>query len=142
MGKPTKKKIKLTPLPQPGEEIVLVLDRQRIDNIITVHKDPKTQKEIRREWYMLENDGKERDDYMNFTATRMSKDAAGDATVKNFSGLQAQLIQSVLYSAADNSKPTLEEIQAWPASTQKKLHDWAQQLCGLVGAEDEDDAGN
>ena len=142
--KKPKKKIKLTPLPLNNDaaELVLSLDRKRIDNIVTVQTDPKTQKEIRRRWYMLESDGNERDGYMNFTQTRMAKDSDGETTVKNFAGLQAQLIQSVLYSEADSSKPTLEEIQSWPSSTQKTLHDWAQQLCALVNNEDEDeDAG-
>lgn len=92
-------------------------------------------------YVLVELDGTQRDAYLNAVAARMRTNAQGQpAGVKNFTGLQADLLSRSLFSqASDGSRKPVDAatIQKWPARVQAALHKKAKALSAL---DDEADA--
>lgn len=106
-------------------------------------RDPKSGRTTT--YVLVELDGTQRDAYLNAVAARMKTDATGKpAGVKNFTGLQADLLSRSLYTTeADGSRKQVDvkTIQAWPARVQAALHKKAKALSALDDEADEK-AGN
>jgi hypothetical protein len=105
------------------------------------------------EYALVELTGKARDKYMQGMSGRMRYNSAGKPVgLKNFDGLQANLLVKVLHHAThgppdeEGGDPTITEvgdavtmnvIQDWGSGTQTELFEMAQELCGMGDDEEE-----
>lgn len=91
------------------------------------------------DFILRETDGKGRDAYLNNLGTRMKTTANGKpAGLKNFTGLQSNLLAMCLFKKGED-KPVKEDfIQSLPSSTVKFLYEEAQKLCGIGDGAEED----
>lgn len=95
-----------------------------------------------KDYELRELDGKGRDKYLQLTGKRMKYDDAGKPkSVASFEGMQAELLQFVLFDKATDKALTVEEIQNFPAKTQTTLFEKAQEINGL-GDDAKAESGN
>ena len=95
-------------------------------------------------YILREMDGAARDSYLSFIGKRMKSNEAGDATVTNFDGLQANMLHSCLFRINDDGKevrvPT-GTIQKFPSRVIGALFEKAKAISGMDD-EAEEEAGN
>lgn len=89
---------------------------------------------------LREFSGAVRDRYINAMTKRVAHAGTDKATVKNFDGLQADLLTLCLHDSA-GEPVSAEVIQAWPAAVVAALFKEAQTLNAL-GEDDESAEGN
>lgn len=104
------------------------------------------------DYILVELDGRQRDKYMASIGRRSKTGADGKTELKNYDGMQADLIAESLYKiVGDERQPVaVAVIQSWPSRISSKLFDVASVLSGLVeekkekkeGEEEEAEAGN
>lgn len=80
---------------------------------------------------LTELTGAQRDEYLNFTGTRMKTDDKGKPVgIADYTGFQSKLV--ALSLTDENGKHIPEEtIKAWPAAAVQELFNAAQELSGL-----------
>lgn len=83
--------------------------------------------------------GEDRDDYLNYLKRRTGY---GGKQIKDFKGLQAQLLCRCLYDINQNELVSYSEIMTFPASVQSALFNVAQRLSGLGDQKSEDEGEN
>ena len=113
-----------------------------LDEIEVELKDPKT-KEVD-QYILREMDGSARDKYLGFIGAKMNLSGEGDSTLKDFDGLQANLLARCLFKLASDGERTCVEfdvIQSFPARVQTALFNKAKQMSGMDD-DAEDTAGN
>ncbi len=98
------------------------------------------------EYVLVELDGKLRDKYLNNLGGRIRTGPQGSSTLRNFEGLQSNLITRCLWKIVGADREAVDEptIQSWPARVQTKLYDKCREMSGLTDEKDnkEDDQGN
>ena len=94
---------------------------------------------IEKKYTLRELSGAQRNVYLNKMKSRV-KMVDGNATIKDFSGFQADLLKVSLFDDEDNPV-TEEEIEAMPSSTQQALFDRAQELSELNTSADSEKNG-
>ena len=92
-------------------------------------------------YVLRELTGKGRDQYLNNLTGRLVTDAKGNSRMKDFTGLQTNLVGRCLYRAGDDSPVPEKELHDFPARVLTKLFDTAKEISGLDD-EAEDAAGN
>jgi hypothetical protein len=87
------------------------------------------------DYVLVELTGKGRDAYMNNLGARMRvKEDGSPAGIKNFDGLQADLVTRCLKKIKEDGTRgdiTPAVIQGWPARVQTALFDRAKEISGL-----------
>ena len=118
------------------EAITLDLDTDSIPVSLT-HNGEKKDYELR------EMISSVRDKYLNTIKSRMlfNPKTGNPQGVKNFEGMQADLLARCLYDSDGNAVP-LNTIQEWPASKVTTLFEAAQKLNGLNLKKEEDESKN
>ena len=104
-------------------------------------ENPKTGKV---DHYVLrEMNGELRDKYLGFIGKKMDVNSKGDVKMKDYDGLQANLLSRCLFAVEDDGdKPvSIEVIQKFPARVQTILFEKAKEISGMDD-EAEDAAGN
>lgn len=95
------------------------------------------------EYELVEFDGVERDKYLNSVGKRLKTEVGGGQTVKNFDGLQAELVSASLFKIDKVSRARIavpvKTIQSWPARVSATLFEEARKLSGLGDDDDDED---
>ena len=93
--------------------------------------------EIDGESYVLrELKSKERDAYMNDQSKRIVSLSNGTSKIKDFAGIQVDLLGKCIYKDG-SEKPVLKaELQEWPSNLQQELFDAAIEMNGLSESAD------
>lgn len=93
-------------------------------------------------YVLRELDGRARDAYLNNLTGRLKTDAKGNSTLKDFTGLQANLLtRSLFHVDGGGGAVTEKEVQAFPARVLVALFNKSKDLSGLDD-EAEEAAGN
>ena len=83
------------------------------------------------EYVLRELKSKERDAYMNDQNKRIVSLSNGTNKIKDFAGIQVDLLGKCVYKLGAD-KPVLKaELQEWPAGVQQKIFDAAIEMNGL-----------
>ena len=99
----------------------------------------ETEEGEERKFVLKELIGKQRNKYMNKMTDRIRISPQGKVLgMKNFDGMQADLLSKCLYNA-EGELVTVDEIEELPASTQQALFQKAQDLSGLNQTEDDEE---
>jgi hypothetical protein len=93
---------------------------------------------------MRELVGKQRDEIMNLTSSRMKPIAPGSAQMKvsDFRGLQAMTLAKCLVDEATGNLVKAEVVNSWPARVVEALHKKANKLSMLEQGEAKEEAKN
>lgn len=91
------------------------------------------------EYTIREMNGQQRDLHMNATGNRVRWVDGKTAGIKDFNGMQADLLTRCLYGP-DGKIVTAGAIQAWPATLVSALYKRAQALNAISGKGAADDA--
>ena len=106
---------------------------------VEVVLEPKDEDGEEKKFILRELIGKQRNKYMNKMTDRIRISPQGKVLgMKNFDGMQADLLSKCLYNDQDELV-SVEEIEELPASTQQALFQKAQELSGLNQEQDEDE---
>ena len=89
------------------------------------------------EYYIMEMTAEERDDYLQVLSSRVNGEQ-----LKDFRGVQAELLSRSMKKKKDGSPVTKEEIQQWPSSVVTTLHELAQKINLLSEEEGKKIVGN
>jgi len=83
-----------------------------------------------KEYVLIELDGTARDEYLTDMSKRM-KTVNGQTEIKDYKGLQAQLICMCMRNKANNEQVEINDCQTFPGKTITKLFEACQKLNGL-----------
>jgi len=84
------------------------------------------------EYLLVELDGAGRDAYLNNLGKRLKPDASGkNPSVRDFTGLQANLLTRCMLVADGRTPVTEKDIQAWPSRVQNALYKRAKEISAL-----------
>lgn len=95
---------------------------------------------VAEQYVLRELTGRGRDQYLNNLTGRLVTDAKGNSRMKDFTGLQSNLVGRCLFRK-DGQAVTEAELVQWPARVLSKLFDKAKELSGLDD-DAEEEAGN
>tara|TARA_R110000851_G_scaffold46656_6_gene113574 strand:+ start:2590 stop:2970 length:381 start_codon:yes stop_codon:yes gene_type:complete len=92
-------------------------------------------------YILREMDGTARDTYLSFVGTRMA--ASGDSTLKNFDGIQANLLHACIFRIDGDKqiRVPIGTIQKFPSKVLGALFDKAKEISGMDD-DAEAEAGN